>query len=180
MAFTADVRYSLISTYLHAAAMFAKRACEIEVTTSSQTLTGDILDEHHGYVLAAVMQAVAALEAEVYEVIVHGPGHHLGSNCIDIDSRELLSGTLIGKNGRAKKPTLAVYSKVLRLLSKPPLSAAQRSAAALLVDLRNELTHYNSKWGVNMDAAFLRDWKDLILRAPGLSRQLRTGFRDAT
>ena len=192
MGFTAramiDARYSLTSTYLHAAAMFAKRACEIEATTSSQTLTADILDEHQGHVLAAVMQAVAALEAEIYEVIVHGPGHHLGSTRIDTAARDLLKGMLIGSNKRAQFPkgshlgkneskTLFFYSLVLKLLNKPSLNAVQQgSAAALLFDLRDELTHYKSQWGADIDKDFLAKLDALNLRRPSFIQPTENRF----
>jgi hypothetical protein len=46
--------------------------------------------EHLGLVLAAVMQATAALATEIYEVCEYGPGHHGGSNLIDVAGLAIL------------------------------------------------------------------------------------------
>ena len=69
----ADVRYSFTNQFLRGAALFARRAREIEEGGPS-TVAESLQTEHRACVVAAVMQAVAALEAEIWEITSHGPG----------------------------------------------------------------------------------------------------------
>ena len=73
---TPDSRYSFTAQFLRGAARFAQRAREIE-DTAGQTADESTKSEHRAYVVAAIMQSVAALESEVSEILLHGPGHHL-------------------------------------------------------------------------------------------------------
>ena len=104
--------------------------------------------KHRAYVVGAVIQAAAALESEVWAVIAHGPGHHLGSNGIDAADRKRLLANPIDNHGEV----LRRYEAVLRLLQKPPLAGERPyEMADLLVKLRNEIAHYKSKWGAEME-----------------------------
>ena len=141
----ADTRAGLTCTFLLASAGFARKAAAIEATEGIGA--GDpSLVEHIGYVAAAVMQSVTALEAESWEITSHGPGHHLGSNGIDVNAQAFLQPLAEMIDGLG---VLERYATMLHLLRKPPLDrGAQPSQDAdLLVKLRNELTHYKSIWG---------------------------------
>jgi hypothetical protein len=144
-----DVRYSFTSQFLWGAALFAQRAREIE-DAAGQAADESTKSEHRSYVVAAIMQSVAALEAEVWEVLYYGPGHHLGSNGTDLNARNLLRPRAEEID---KKETLRRYKCVLELLNKPPLNlgAKQSQHAQLLINLRNKLVHYKSTWGQEMD-----------------------------
>jgi hypothetical protein len=65
--------------------MQARVAAEIE-SKPAAAVTEDDKVAHRGYVTGAIMQATAALECEIWEVMVYGPGHHLGSNGIDSET----------------------------------------------------------------------------------------------
>ena len=95
-------------------------------------------------VVGAVMQSVAAIEAEIYDVANHGPGHHLGDK-VDAEAREFLR-PLWDCLGR--EPTLQRCGLILHVLGKeavpPGESAHQR--ASLLVKIRNFLVHYKSRF----------------------------------
>lgn len=144
-----DTRYSFTGQFLHAAKLFAMKAQVIEATADTAVST-KILVEHRGYVVAAVMQSVAALEAEVYEVLNHGPGHHLGSNGIDIASRDFLLPLADLIDGQ---DILTRYELVLHVLKKSPMKrdAQPSQDASLLVRLRNEVVHYKSQWGAELE-----------------------------
>src|SRR5258706_10562543 len=84
---TADTRYSFTAQFLRGGAIFARRAHEIE---TSANVSEELRSEHVACVVGAVTQAAAALEAEIYEILTHGPGHHLGSNGINATARDFL------------------------------------------------------------------------------------------
>jgi hypothetical protein len=82
----ASTRYSFTAQFLRGATILARRAHEIDGTSISEELQS----EHMACVVGAITQATAALEAEISEVTVHGPGHHLGSNGINAAERDFL------------------------------------------------------------------------------------------
>ena len=146
---TLSTRYSFTAQFLRGGAIFARRAHEIE-TSADASGSEELRSEHGACVVGAVTQAAAALEAEISEVLIHGPGHHLGSNGVDVPARDFLlplADTIDGE------PTLRRYDLVLHLLRKPAFDrgAYPYQVAYLLTRLRNELIHYKSKWGEQMD-----------------------------
>jgi hypothetical protein len=142
-------RYSFAPQFLRGGAIFARRAHEIEKEAGTSN-SEELQSEHMACVVAAITQAAAALEAEIWEVLTHGPGHHLGSNCLDAKARDFLSplADIIDRQS-----TVCRYDLVLHLLQKPRLKRDMWANAVLLIDLRNELIHYKSKWGEQMDEA---------------------------
>jgi len=149
VSFSADVRSSLTAQFLMAAAMQARAAAEIE-SRDVDAVTEDQKVSHGGLVVAAIMQAVAGLECEIWEVVAYGPGHHLGSNGIDTGARNLLAPLSEMIDG---EPVLDRYRLVLHLLNKAPLDPGAQpwQDAALVVRLRNELVHYKSRWGEELE-----------------------------
>jgi hypothetical protein len=163
--FTADVRTSLTSQFLMAAAMQARAAAELESRPAS-ALTEDDRIAHKGFVVGAIMQACAALECEIWEVIVHGPGHHLGSSGLDITARHFLAPAADAIDGEG---VLERYRLVLHLLHRPALDWGSQPCqdAALVIKLRNELVHYKSRWSSELDRASLfRALRGKRLRRP--------------
>lgn len=149
----ADMRSSLTGTFLHASALFAKRAYDIEAKNPS-SIEEDLRVEHRGAVLAAIMQAVASLEAEMYEILVHGPGHHLGSNGLDAEAQSFLSPMV---DLIDSEEILERYTLVLHLLKKEPLPRSNTiwEHALLLVRLRNSVVHYKSRWNREVESTKL-------------------------
>jgi hypothetical protein len=171
----ADVRYSFTATFLHAAAIFVRYADEIE-SIASVELDADKITEHRGYVLAAVMHSVAALEAEIFEVSTHGPGHHLGSNHIDAAAQLFLAPL---EDLIDDQEVLQRYALVLHLLAKQPIPRDEKlwEHASLLVKLRNALVHYKSRWGREMDTTkFLASLKKLGLPRPSFVSAYENAF----
>jgi hypothetical protein len=100
------------------------------------------------------MQATAALECEIWEVVVYGPGHHRGSGEIDREARDFLAplAEVIDRES-----VLERYWLVLHLLKKNSLDRGAQpwQDASLVVRLRNELVHYKSRWGDDLEGSAL-------------------------
>lgn len=149
----ADSRYTFTGQFLEAATLFARRARLIEETDDAN-LTEELRSEHRGLVSATVMQCAAALETEASEICTYGPGSHLGSNGT-IHSAQAILAPLADIIDR--QDTLRRFELILHLLQRPPLDKGSEpyESAALIVRLRNEITHYKSKWGQEMESSKL-------------------------
>jgi hypothetical protein len=144
-----EVRYSFTAQFIRGGAIFANHAHNIE--GNSLTKSDEASEaEHRSYVVSTVIQCAAALESEVAEILLHGPGHHLGSNGLDVSARDFLQplAELIDQ-----EPTLHRYELILHLLRRPALNrgGSPFQSADLLIKLRNELVHYKSKWQEEME-----------------------------
>ena len=153
LTFSADVRYTFTGQFLEAATLFARRARLIEGMPDAE-LSEELRAEHRGLVSAAVMQCAAALETEAGEICVYGPGSHLGSNGTNHSAQQFL--TPIAEVIDSQE-TLRRFELILHLLQRPALDRGHRpyQSAALVVRLRNETTHYKSKWGQDMESSKL-------------------------
>ena len=153
MAGILQTRYSFTAQFVRGSAFFATQARQLE-DSHPDTAPEEAVSQHGAFVVGAVIQCAAALEAEIAEVIHHGPGHHLGSNGIDAGARDFLEPLIDVIEGEA---TLRQYEVVLHLLKRPSLvrGALPYQPAALLIRLRNELVHFKSKWGPEMESESL-------------------------
>jgi hypothetical protein len=138
-----STRYSFTPQFLRGGAIFTRRAHEIEPSADAST-SEELQSEHTACVVGAITQSAAALEADISEFLIHGRG----ANGLDAKARDFLSTEEVDR-----KPTLCKYNLVLDLLHKPPRKRGERpyQDADLLIRLRNELIHYKSKWGEQMD-----------------------------
>jgi len=150
---TADVRTSMTGHLLRGASLQARSAAGIEARSVDE-ITEDDQAMHRSLVVGAIMQATAALECEIWEVMAFGPGHHLVSNGIDADALAFLAPIADQIDGQS---VLERYRMVLHLLRKPALSSNEQpwQDAALVVKLRNELVHYKSRWGQDLERSKL-------------------------
>lgn len=160
-----DSRYSFTAQFLCSSAMFARRCAEIELVhpdcPDEATRT-----EHLGHVTAAIMRCAAAVEAESAELTMHGPGHHLGSNGVDIKARDLLAPCAESID---RLEPLERYKLILCLLRKPPMGEGGPpwQDMTALIKLRNVITHYTSSWGEEMESkALFKTLRNLRLPAP--------------
>jgi hypothetical protein len=156
---TADTRFSFTAGFVVGAIGMARRAAQIEAIPVDQ-VDDDVRMDHRSCVVSAVMQAAAAIESEVAEVAVHGPGHHLGTNGVDADARAFLQP--LAEVIDDQNPALERYALVLHLLRKPAFDRGAQpwQGAALLMRLRNEVVHYKSRWGAEMSREKL--WRSLL------------------
>lgn len=155
MMITGQLRYSFTAQFLRGSAIFATRAHEIERNVTD-SVSEDTQAEHRSYIVSAVVQCAAALESEISEVTRHGPGHHLGSNGLDAAAYAFLQPLM---DVIDEQSTLDRYELVLHLLQRPALNRGGHpyQPADLLIKLRNELIHYKSKWGPEMERQKLFD-----------------------
>lgn len=70
---TADPRSSLTGQYLMGATIQARDAARIEAQPHGNVTELEQI-AHRSYVVGAIMQATAALECEIWEVMTYGPG----------------------------------------------------------------------------------------------------------
>lgn len=149
----ATVRYTFTAQFVEAAAIFSRRASEIEAAYAG-TLTEELRSEHRGLVATAIMQCAAALETEAHEICTYGPGAHLGSNGTDHEAQRVLAPLAEFIDDQE---TLQRYQVLLQVLRRPVLNPgrAPYQSAALVVRLRNEITHYKSRWGEEMSRSKL-------------------------
>lgn len=144
-----DGRYSFIAQNLCGSALFARRCAEIERANPTDA-DEPTRCEHLAMVTAAITQSAAAVEAESAELTMHGPEIHLGSNGLDRNAHDfLLPLTEMIDNQKA----LTRFRVILHLLGKPEMLEGEHpwQGMVILVRLRNELTHYKSKWGKKME-----------------------------
>jgi hypothetical protein len=144
-----DVRYCFAAQFLCASAIFARRCAEVERGHPDHPDEA-LRTEHRGLVTAAVMQCAAAVEAESAELTLHGPGNHLGSDRLDRKAHEFLRPLA---DVIDDQDALTRFEVILHVLGKPPLTEGEQpwQDMALLVRLRNELVHYKSRWGRQME-----------------------------
>jgi hypothetical protein len=145
----ADVRYSFTAQFLCASAGFARRCAEIE-RAHPDAPDEPTRTEHSGLVTAAIMQCAATVESESAELTMHGPGNHLGSDRMDRKAAEFLAPLA---DFIDDQDALTRFKVILHILNKPPMPEGEQpwQAMTVLVRLRNELIHYKSKWGKEME-----------------------------
>src|SRR5215510_4499026 len=137
-------RYSFTAQYVAGASILARRAAEIERSAAPDRVA---VGEQRAVDVGAVMQAFSALEAELAELLAHGPGHHLGSNGIDETARAFITEP-VAKLIDGMSGVLGKYEILLHLLGKLAFEKGHYpyQDADMLVAFRNQLVHYKSKW----------------------------------
>jgi hypothetical protein len=139
----AEVRSSFTYNFLVGATTMSKLAFDIDQKGQNAT-EGEII-QHKAFVAGSIMQSVAALEAEVWSLLNHGIGHHLGSIGLDNEANAILS---IVANSFEKESTIVKYDLILQLTRNKRLDLGKLllQDLDLLIKLRNEITHFKSLW----------------------------------
>lgn len=142
--FVLTSRYAFTAQFIAGAVLLARRAEEVEAMGQADEISQA---EHRSLVVASIMQAAAAIETELSEIVSYGPGCHLGSNGTDAAAQQFLAPLepLIDK----QSGVLNRWQTLLHLLRRPPCDKGAQpfQDADLLVSLRNEVVHHKSKWG---------------------------------
>lgn len=143
-----QTRYNFTFNFLVGAAALTKMA--IQINNKGVEATETEYFEYKSFVAGSIMQSVAALESEAWSILNHGPGHHLGSNGLDNEAKEILS---IIADSLEKEPILDRYNLILQLTKrkKLDLGAQPMQDLRLLIGLRNEITHFKSLLTKEMD-----------------------------
>jgi hypothetical protein len=173
MTATITSRYSFTSQFILGAKYFAEQAAALEQESG---VTENVRMQHQAYVAAAIMQSTAALESEVWQITRYGPGQHLGSNETDLEGQRLLDPI---KDEIDSMSVLRRFEVILHLLGKEPVDRGSQTyeQTSLLVRLRNELTHYKSKSGPEMDGQKLfTSLKQLGHKKPPFARESQNFF----
>ena len=112
--------------------------------------------QHKSFVAGSIMQSVAALESEVWSLVNHGPGHHLGGNDLDKEGKRVLS---IVAESLEKETIVKRCDLMLQLIRGKKLDVGKQPMQdlSLLIRLRNEITHFKSLWTTEMDSRTLFD-----------------------
>lgn len=171
-----QVRTDFTYHFLRGAFLLARRSSTIEETSLSEPIGSDVTAEHTACVVGAILQAVAAMEADISEVTAYGPTHHLGSNQMDQKSKALLSPIA---DVIDRQPILRRFTIVLHLLGKHPINAGSTEwqNVDLLIRLRNEIVHYKSLWNDEMSRKkFIKQLQSLKHNRPPFVDPLTTYF----
>lgn len=155
---TLDSRYNFAPQFLMGATTLAKLAKEIE--DKGPEIGEDDKSKHLTYVTGSIMQSVASLEAEAWNLLNHGPGHQLGSNDKNLDEINLL---LKHTKDVEKEETIVCFEIILKILGREKLDKGSQPTqdACSLIRLRNEITHYKSKYSPEVDTQkFLKSLLD--------------------
>lgn len=143
-----QMRFNFTYTFLVGAATLTNLAIAIDRKGKDATETEQ--SQHRAYIAGSIMQSVAALESEVWSLLHHGPGHHLGSTGQDNKSSAILS---IIANSIDNLPLLRKYDLILQITrdKKLDLGGQPMQELSLVIGLRNELTHFKSLWTDELD-----------------------------
>jgi hypothetical protein len=159
-----ETRYTFTPQLLLGAALLTRKAHGLEAPGS--LATDEHVIEHRAYVVGAVTQAAASLESDVAEILMYGPGSHLGSDNVDSNALKALE-PVRDRILRSKGGVLARYKRILKELgyglSSMPKTNTQ---VALLVLLRDELMHYRSELGGMTKEALLHGGLQRLRLAP--------------
>lgn len=144
-----DVRYNFTVQFLVGATKLARDAEKIETDRGDAASEAEQMD-HRAHVVGAILQATAALESEIWEVMVYGPGHHAGSNGLDAAAASFLKPLADAIDAQR---VLERYALVLHVLGKQPLDRGAHpwQDADLVIRLRNEIVHYKSVWASELE-----------------------------
>jgi hypothetical protein len=142
------LRYNFTYNFLVGAATMTRLAKDIESKGKDSSEIERL--QHKAFVSGSIMQSVAALESDVWSLLFHGPGHHLGSDGLDKDSKETLN---IVAETIEKESLLTKLDLILQLTRKKKLDFGRRPMQDLnlLISLRNEITHFKSLWTNELD-----------------------------
>lgn len=142
---TVDVVSPLTNCMLGGASALCREAFAIEALDPT-SVTQEQKVAHMGFVIGAIVETATALEAQSWEVLAWGPGHHRGTQPEYQSEREMLSPMA---DVVEKQPILERYAIILHLLGRESMdtSAQPWQDAALLVRLRNGLVHYKARPG---------------------------------
>lgn len=144
-----DSQFIFTAQYLRASDFFANEASGIE-SIDPKKVSEKEMSKHKAFVAGGIMQAAAAMESAIRDVVQHGPGSYLGSNGTDEGAKSTL---MANRKALSKGPIVDRASGILKLLSKPGFDTQSQAYrdGKLLIIVRNELLHYESRSGMEMD-----------------------------
>jgi hypothetical protein len=142
----AGLKTHFSAQHMLAAALFARKTFEIESTYPKDLVSREPYHAHRGYVTAAVLSAVASLEATINELFIDArdKNPHTFKN-VDSSFPKLLAEVW---DGIESISILGKYQTALILARKPEFDRGTPpyKEVASLIQLRNALVHYKPEW----------------------------------
>jgi hypothetical protein len=169
------LRYNFTYNFLVGAATMTRLANEIEDKGKAATEIEQL--QHRAFVSGSIMQSVAALESDVWSLLFHGPGHHLGSDGLDKQSKEILN--IVAETFEKGLPIMTKLDLILQLTKKKKLDLGIQPMQDLdlVISLRNEITHFKSLWTDELDRKkFFKTLEDKDSTPPTYSPDGRQNF----
>jgi len=168
------LRYNFTYNFLVSAATMTRLAGDIDSKGKNTTETERF--QHKAFVAGSIMQSVAALETDVWSILNHGLGHHLGSDGLDKESKQMLNivAETIERESLLKKLNL-----ILQLTRRKSLDFGVQPVQDLdmVISLRNEITHFKSLWTNELDRRKLfKALEDKDSTPPSYSPEGRQNF----
>jgi hypothetical protein len=153
----------LIRTYFSrhhilGAAHFARQSAHLEASHASGTPFDHVVFEHRGYVIGAVLSSTAFLEAAINEVFADAADqrdNEVKKRLPEDTVRLLADMWRLGVPRTSRYKVLEKYQIALTLARHPKLAEGRQpyQDTALLVDLRNALTHAEPETSVHSTPA---------------------------
>lgn len=138
MSATMRTRQNFAALHLVSAATFSRRIGEIEQQNAGQPF-GPFFDQMFIYAPPCVLSTVAGLESYANELFADREQNFTDTSSAIVDKLWELTEA---------KPLLDKFDVALTLLGKPPVPRGVRPAqdVAVLVRLRNAITHFKPEW----------------------------------
>lgn len=143
------LRYNFTYNFLVGAASMARLAKDIESKGKDSSEIERL--QHKAFVSGSIMQSIAAVESDVWSLLFHGPGHHLGSDGLDKHAKEILN--VVAETIDKGPPLLTKLDLILQITRKKSLNRGIQPMQDLdlAISLRNEITHFKSLWTNELD-----------------------------
>ena len=139
-------RLYLSLQHIQSAALFARYSGRIEREYDG-SFSGELLTEYLAYVTASIFTAIAFLEARINEFFADA-GEKYGENPLDSDTKKLLADKWESISKDYSIKMMDKFDIALMVVGKPVFNRGEKPAqdVALVVRLRNTLTHYEPEW----------------------------------
>jgi len=155
--FRTNTRFYFSIQHIQSAALFARQSAAVETDWNKTGDTNQLYSSLVAYAIGAVFNATAFLEALINELLADSVENHEGHvKGLDAETLALLAEMWkLGIPRRAGYPTLMKFQVALSLARKPSfdLGLSPFQAANTLVQLRNDLIHYEPAWVVETDTS---------------------------
>jgi hypothetical protein len=138
--------------HMVSAALFARKALEIETTHEQDLVSGEPYYAHRGYVTGAVLSAVASLEATINELFIDA--QHGDPNTFKGADRMIprLFAEYWDEIEGARILTKYQMALILARKGKFDRGGSPYQEVDSLIQLRNALVHYKPEWDTDQNA----------------------------
>ena len=149
MGATARLKTHFGLQHLVGAALFTRKALEIECTHEEIVGSGELEWAHRAYVTSAVLSASASLEATINEVYLGTP--HGDPTAMEKTDPRFAIGLVRNWRRLERRPILRKYQEALGFAEVSKFSEGDflYEEVDSLIQLRNALVHYKPEWNTD-------------------------------